>query len=36
MLKPLMFGFVADDMLGGIAPTIIDTIYYYAMGHASQ
>jgi hypothetical protein len=27
-LKPLMFGLIAGDMLGGIIPTVIGVFYY--------
>ena len=31
--KPLMYGLVAGDVLGGIVPLVISTIYYFATGN---
>jgi len=31
-LKPLMFGLVAGDMLGGVAPILIGLVYYLGTG----
>ena len=30
--KPLMFGLIAGDMLGGIVPSVIGLVYYWATG----
>jgi len=35
-LKPLMFGLIAGDMLGGVVPIIIGFIYYQVTGEIPQ
>ena len=32
-LKPLMFGIIAGEMLGGVLPMIVSVIYYFASHH---
>jgi len=35
-LKPLMFGVIAGEMLGGIIPSIIGAVYYWLTGQAPK
>lgn len=32
-LKPLMFGLIAGDLIGGLIPMIVGAIYYFTTGH---